>query len=112
MSSPARNSFTLWKGDTLRFNMSLKSSGSAYTIPAGTTFSAAVKEKNTTTAYDMSASIVSASAGLVLVTLSASTSALLNAKKNWIYDVQMMDSASVVTTLLYGNIFVNDEVAT
>ena len=112
MSSPARNSFTLWKGDTLRFNMSLKSSASAYTIPAGTTFKAAVKEKNTTTSYDMDASIISSSAGLVRVTLSASTSGLLSAKKNWIYDVQMTDSASVVTTLLYGNIFVTDEVTT
>lgn len=112
MSSPAYSSFKLWKGDTLRFNMSLKSSASAYTIPAGTEFSAAVKEKNSSTAYDMDASIISSSAGLVRVTLSASTSALLSAKKNWIYDVQMTDSASVVTTLLYGNIFVTDEVAT
>jgi hypothetical protein len=112
MSTPAYNAFKLWKGDTLRFNMSLKSSGSAYSIPAGTTFKAAVKEKNTTTAYDMSASTVSASAGTVLITLSASTSSLLNAKKNWIYDVQMTDSASVVTTLLYGNLFVIDEVTT
>jgi len=112
MSNPAFSSFKLWKGDTLRFNMALKASGSAYAIPAGTTFSAAVKEKNTPSAYDMTTDILSASAGSVRVTLSASTSALLSAKKNWIYDVQMRDSASVVTTLLYGNIFVNDEVAT
>lgn len=112
MSSPAYSSFRLWKGDTLRFNMSLKSSASAYTIPAGTTFKAAVKEKNTASSYDMDTDIISSSAGLVRVTLPSATSALLSAKKNWIYDVQMTDSASVVTTLLYGNIFVTDEVTT
>jgi hypothetical protein len=111
VSSPAFSSFKLWKGDTLRFNMALKASGSAYGIPDGTTFKAAIKEKNTTTLYQMSADITSASAGLVRVTLPATTSSLLSAKKNWIYDVQMTDSASVVTTLLYGNIFVTDEVS-
>lgn len=112
MSTPAFSSFRLWKGDTLRFNMALKTSGSAYPIPNGTTFQAAIKEKNTTNSYSMTTTITSASAGVVKVTLPASTSSLLSAKKNWIYDVQMTDSASVVTTLLYGNIFVTDEVTT
>jgi len=110
VSSPAFSSFKLWKGDTLRFNLSLKSSASAYNIPVGTTFKAAVKEKNTTTSYSMDADIVSSSAGLVRVTLPSNTSSLLSPRKNWIYDVQMTDSASVVTTILYGNIFVTDEV--
>jgi hypothetical protein len=49
---------------------------------------------------------------VVLFTLPATTSSQLSAAKNWVYDVQMTDSASVVTTLLYGNIFVTDEVTT
>lgn len=109
MSMPANTSFQLWKGDTLRFSLSLQSSGSAYNIPGTASFSAAVKEKNTSTTYDMVTEITSASAGTVLITLPAETSSLLTAKKNWIYDVQMT-SSSIVTTLLYGNIFVTDEV--
>lgn len=112
MSTPAYASFNLWKGDTLRFSMTLKTSGSAYTIPGGTEFKAAVKEKDTSTSYSMTASVTSASAGTILITLPATTSSLLSARKNWIYDVQMMDTASVVTTLIYGNIFVTDEVTT
>ena len=110
MSTPANTSFQLWKGDTLRFNMSLKNSGSAYAIPADGEFNATVTEKGSTTSYSMSASITSASAGLVTVTLPATTSDLLSAKKNWVYDVKFT-TASIVTTLLYGNIFVTDESA-
>ena len=109
MSSPANTSFQLWKGDTLRFILSLKTSGSAYNIPQTTTFASSVKEKGTTSAYSLTASVTSASSGTVLFTLPATTSSNLSARKNWIYDVQMTDSASVVTTLLYGNIFVTDE---
>jgi hypothetical protein len=58
----------------------------------------------------MTASVTSASTGAVLVTLPATVSSTLSARKNWVYDVQMTDSASIVTTLLYGNIFVTDEV--
>jgi hypothetical protein len=111
MSMPANTSFQLWKGDTLRFNLALKSSGSAYNIPDGTIFKAAVKEKNTSNSYEMDTEITSASGGSVLITLQSDVSALLTAKKNWIYDVQMTTS-SIVTTLLYGNIFVTDEVTT
>lgn len=111
MSKPANTSFQLWKGDTLRFSLSLQSSGSAYVIPYGTVFEASVKEKNTSNSYDMETQITSSANGTVLVTLPATTSSLLSAKKNWIYDVQMT-SASIVTTILYGNIFVNDEVTT
>lgn len=109
MSMPANTSFQLWKGDTLRFSLSLQTSGSAYAIPSGTTFKAAVKEKNTSNSYDMVTQITSSANGTVLITLPADTSSLLTARKNWIYDVQMT-SASVVSTLLYGNIFVTDEV--
>ena len=109
MSMPANTSFQLWKGDTLRFSLSLQSSGSAYNIPVSASFKASVKEKNTSTVYDMNTEITSASSGTVLITLPAETSSLLTAKKNWIYDVQMT-SSSIVTTLLYGNIFVTDEV--
>jgi len=109
MSSPANTSFQLWKGDTLRFSLSLKTSGSAYNIPQTTSFAAAVKEKGTTSAYSFTASVTSASTVVVLFTLPATTSSQLSARKNWIYDVQMTDSASIVTTLLYGNIFVTDE---
>jgi hypothetical protein len=112
MSSPANTSFQLWKGDTLRFSLSLKTSGSAYNIPQTTSFAGAVKEKGTTTTYSLTASVTSASTGVVLFTLPATTSSNLSAAKNWIYDVQMTDSASIVTTLLYGNIFVTDEVTT
>lgn len=110
MSMPANTSFQLWKGDTLQFSLSLQNSGSAYLIPDGTVFKAAVKEKNTANKYDMNVEILSASNGSVLVTLPSEISSLLVARKNWIYDVQMTTSASIVTTLLYGNIFVTDEV--
>ncbi len=111
MTMPAYNSFELYKGDTLRFSLTLQTSGSAFPIPGGTTFSAAVKKKgssNTVASFDTS--ISSASAGKVLFTLNSSNSSLLDSTKNWVYDVQMMNTSSVVTTLMTGSIFVTDEV--
>ncbi len=107
MSTPANTSFQLWKGDTLRFTMTLKNSGSAYSIPGDAVFDGTVTEKNSSTSYDMDTVITSASTGVVTVTLPASTSDLLSASKNWVYDVKFT-TASIVTTLLYGNIFVTD----
>lgn len=107
MSTPANTSFQLWKGDTLRFTMALKTSGSAYNIPGDAEFAGTVTEKNTNNTYSMTASITSASSGTVLVTLPSSTSSQLTASKNWIYDVKLT-TASIVTTLLYGNLFVTD----
>jgi len=107
MSTPANTSFQLWKGDTLRFTMTLKNSGSAYSIPGDATFEATVTEKNTTNTYDIQTAITSASGGIVTVTLPATTSDSLAANKNWIYDVKLT-TASIVTTLLYGNLFVTD----
>jgi penicillin V acylase-like amidase (Ntn superfamily) len=111
MTMPAYNSFQLYKGDTLRFSLTLQTSGSAYIIPNGTLFSGAVKEKNTSSlTAEFDSDILSASTGKVLFTLDSLNSSLLSSNKNWIYDVQMTDSASTVTTLLTGNIFVTDEV--
>lgn len=107
MSTPANTSFQLWRGDTLRFTMSLKNSGSAYSIPAGASFTGTVTEKNTTNTYGMQTEITSSATGVVTVTLPATTSEELTASKNWIYDVKFT-TASIVTTLLYGNIFVTD----
>lgn len=108
---PAYNSFQLYKGDTLKFTITIGSSGSTYFIPEGSIFSGAVKERgrpNVTAEFD--ANIVSASAGKVLFVLDSDSSKLLNATKNWVYDVQISDGAGVVNTLLTGNIFVTDEV--
>ena len=113
MSLPATTSFDLYRGDTLRFRMYLKSSGSAYAIDASASFSGGIKENKTSasTVYPMTATVESASAGQVLITLSASTSALLSASKNCIYDVQM-NEAGIIKTLLSGNVFVTDQVTT
>ena len=109
MSTPANTSFQLWKGDTLRFIMNLKQSGSAYSLPGDADFDAIVKEKNNSSnSYNMTTAITSASGGIVTVTLPATVSDSLAAKKNWVYDVKFT-TASVVTTLLVGNIFVTDE---
>jgi hypothetical protein len=111
MTMPAYNSFQLYKGDTLRFSLTIQTSGSAFNIPSGTEFSGAVKQKGETeilTSFD--SEIVSASTGKVLFTLSSDNSSLLAANRNWVYDVQMKNSSSVVTTLMAGNIFVTDEV--
>lgn len=111
MTMPAYNSFELYKGDTLRFSLTLQTSGSAYSIPSGTEFSGAVKKKGSATATaKFDTSVTSASTGKVLFTLSSTNSTFLDANKNWVYDVQMMNSSSVVTTLMTGNIFVTDEV--
>lgn len=111
MTMPAYNSFELYKGDTLRFTLTLNSSGSAYAIPDGTIFEGAVKQRNATLPIvSFDTSVVSASAGKVLFTLSSTNSSQLSANKNWIFDVQMKSSASIVTTLMTGNIFVTDEV--
>ena len=111
MTMPAYNSFELYKGDTLRFSLTLQTSGSAYSIPAGTTFSGAVKKRgNPTPTTSFDSSITSASSGKVLFTLNSTNSTLLDATKNWVYDVQMISPISVVTTLMTGNIFVTDEV--
>lgn len=111
MTMPAYNSFELYKGDTLRFSLTLQTSGSAYPIPTGTIFSGAVKKKGTATpTASFDTSITSASSGRVLFTLNSINSTLLDANKNWVYDVQMIASSSVVTTLMTGNIFVTDEV--
>ena len=111
MTMPAYNSFELYKGDTLRFSLTLQTSGSAFSIPSGTVFSAAIKKKGSATSVaDFDTSITSASTGKVLFTLDSTNSTLLDATKNWVYDVQMMNSASIVTTLMTGSIFVTDEV--
>jgi hypothetical protein len=113
MTMPAYNSFQLYKGDTLQFMLTLNASGSAYSIPLGANFSGAVKEKGaatTTAVFDTS--VTSASAGKVLFTLQSSQSSLLDAKKNWVYDVQFETTSGVVTTLMAGNIFVTDQVTT
>jgi hypothetical protein len=111
MTMPAYNSFELYKGDTLRFSLTLQVSGSAYSIPPGTTFSGAVKQKNSiTSTSDFDTNVVTASIGKVLFTLDSTNSSLLSSNKSWVYDVQMTSSASVVTTLMTGSIFVTDEV--
>jgi hypothetical protein len=107
MSTPANTSFQVWKGDTLRFTMALQTSGSAYTIPSDAEFTATVTEKTAGTQYSMTASITSSASGTVAITLPASISSGLTASKNWAYDVKFT-TASVVTTLLYGNLFVTD----
>jgi hypothetical protein len=111
MSMPAYNSFELYKGDTLRFSLTLQKSGSAFMIPTGTNFTGSVKQKNSsspTSVFDTE--ILSAEEGKVLFTLSSDNSSLLSANRNWIYDVQMENSNGVVTTLMTGNVFVTDEV--
>lgn len=111
MTMPAYNSFELYKGDTLRFSLTLQTSGSAFSIPDGTVFSGAVKKKGTSSVTaQFDTSILSASAGKVLFTLNTTNSSLLDSSKNWVYDVQMVNSSSVVTTLMTGNIFVTDQV--
>lgn len=111
MTMPAYNSFELYKGDTLRFSLTLQNSGSAFNIPTGTVFSGAVKKKGSSTNTAMfNTDILSASSGKILFTLDSNNSSLLDSTKSWIYDVQMINTASVVTTLMTGNIFVTDEV--
>lgn len=108
---PAYNSFQLYKGDTLKFTITIGSSGSTYFIPEGSIFKGAVKEKGRpTVTADFDASVVSASAGKVLFVLDSDASKLLNANKNWVYDIQISDSGGVVNTLMTGNIYVSDEV--
>lgn len=111
MTMPAYNSFELYKGDTLRFSLTLQTSGSAFSIPDGTVFTGSIKQKGESTAIvDFNSEILSASSGKVLFTLTSDNSSSLAANRNWVYDVQMENSASVVTTLMTGNIFVTDEV--
>ena len=111
MTMPAYNSFQLYKGDTLRFSLTLQSSASAWPIPDGTEFAGAIKEKGQTNlTANFETEILSASTGLVLFTLPATQSSLLESNKNWVYDVQMTSSESIVSTLMTGSIFVTDEV--
>lgn len=111
MTMPAYNSFQLYKGDTLRFSLNLSTSGSAFPIADGTVFSGSVKQNGATSSLvDFDTNIVSASAGRVLFTLSSDNSSQLTANRSWLYDVQMETSASIVTTLMTGHIFVTDEV--
>ncbi len=111
MTMPAYNSFQLYKGDTLQFTLTLKTSGSAYAIPNDADFSGSVKEKSSTSVTaDFDTSVVSSASGIVLFTLPATESSLLDAKKNWVYDVQFETSGGVVTTLMAGSIFVTDQV--
>jgi len=111
MTMPAYNSFQLYKGDTLQFTLTLNASGSAYAISAGSSFAGAVKEKHSTsTLAEFETSVVSSASGIVLFTLPATESALLDAKKNWVYDVQLETTGGVITTLMAGSIFVTDQV--
>ena len=111
MTMPAYNSFQLYKGDTLKFTLSLKTSGSAVLLPTGTEFAGSVKEKGTSSVTaNFSTNIISSASGVVLFTLPSAQSALLDAKKNWIYDAQVTDVNGNVTTLLTGSIFVTDQV--
>lgn len=111
MTMPAYNSFQLYKGDTLQFTITLNSSGSAYPIPGGTEFSGAIKQKGRTSAIaNFDTSILSSASGIVLFRLPSEESSLLDAKKNWIYDLQLEQPDGSITTFLTGNIFVTDEV--
>lgn len=111
MTMPAYNSFQLYKGDTLQFQLTLNASGSAYPIPSGSSFSGSVKEKGAkSTTANFTTSVQTASVGIVLFTLPADQSSLLDAHKNWVYDVQIETTGDVVTTLLAGSIFVTDQV--
>lgn len=111
MTMPAYNSFQLYKGDTLQFTLTLNSSGSAYNIPGGASFAGAVKEKGADLiTADFNTQVLYAASGIVLFTLPSEESSLLDAKKNWVYDIQFEKSDGVITTLLTGNIFVTDQV--
>ena len=111
MTMPAYNSFQLYKGDTLSFTLTLNSGSVAYNIPATASFSGSVKEKgSTSTTTDFTPSVVAAASGQVLFTLNSDSSTLLDANKNWIYDLQIKNADQNVTTLLTGNIFVTDQV--
>lgn len=111
MTMPAYNSFQLYKGDTLKFTLSLKTSGSAVILPEGTEFSGSVKEKGASSiTANFITNIVSSASGVVLFNLPTSQSSLLDANKNWVYDVQVEDIAGNITTLMTGNIFVTDQV--
>jgi hypothetical protein len=111
MTMPAYNSFQLYKGDTLKFTLSLKTSGSAVSLPTGTEFAGSVKEKGTSNVTaNFSTNIISSASGVVLFTLPSPQSSLLDAKKNWVYDAQVTDVNGNVTTLLTGSIFVTDQV--
>jgi hypothetical protein len=111
MTMPAYNSFQLYKGDTLKFTLTLNSSGSAYFIPEGSVFSGSIKEKNkTSVTANFDSSILSAEDGVILFTLPSSQSALLDAKKNWIYDIQIEQTGGIVKTLMAGSMFVTDQV--
>lgn len=111
MTMPAYNSFQLYKGDTLKFTLSLKTSGSAVILPSGTEFSGAVKEKGTDLiTANFSTNIVSSASGVVLFTLPSSESSLLDGDKNWVYDVQITTPAGDITTLMSGSIFTTDQV--
>jgi hypothetical protein len=110
---PAYNSFQLYKGDTLKFTLTLKTSGSAVLLPEGTEFKGAVKEKgSSTTTANFTTDIVSSASGVVLFTLPTTESSLLDSRKNWVYDVQIENVSGDITTLLTGSIFVMDEVTT
>lgn len=111
MTMPAYNSFQLYKGDTLQFNLTLNTGSVSYNIPSTASFTGAVKEKNSSdVTANFDASVVSSASGQVLFTLSSDSSSLLDYDKNWIYDVQFKTEDGIVTTLLTGNIFVTDQV--
>lgn len=111
MTMPAYNSFQLYKGDTLKFTLSLKISGSAVFLPEGTEFAGSVKEKGSSDiTANFTTNIVSSASGVVLFTLPSIESSLLDAHKSWVYDTQITDSVGNVTTLMTGSIFVTDQV--
>lgn len=111
MTMPAYNSFELYKGDTLRFSLSLSSNNNPYLIPDGTEFTGSIKKKGSSViTSEFNSEIVSASSGKVLFVLDTTNSTLLDANKNWVYDIQMKFLDETVTTILTGNIFVTDEV--
>jgi hypothetical protein len=113
MTMPAYNSFQLYKGDTLKFTLTLKTSGSAVLLPGGTEFKGAVKEKGSSRiTANFTTDIVSSASGVVLFTLPTTESSLLDSRKNWVYDVQIENVSGDITTLLTGSIFVMDEVTT
>lgn len=111
MTMPAYNSFQLYKGDTLSFTLTLNTGSVAYNIPATASFSGSVKEKGASlVTADFDTSVVSSASGQVLFSLSSNSSSLLDATKNWVYDLQIKKQDLTVTTLLTGNIFVTDQV--
>lgn len=111
---PNAVNFELYQGDTFTFQVAMKNvDGSAYPI-SGTTASMKIKRLSGAEVLSLAngsgITYTNAAGGIMSVTVTAAQSAALPTEKVLVYDLQLEQPGSIITTLVRGNITVTPQI--